>query len=340
MRTAAAIIPTLGTAAERLRQTVDAVLAQRVDLTIDVVVVVNAPRPARPLGLPEPVRTVIAGANLGWAGGLHLGRAMTTAELLWLVQDDFVPDPNCLAELLSALEHGTASLVSPVVVREPDRDADGAIVDGVVPRHSLGARLDPAVFDPSGTLDGTHDGSTGILVDRFPADDVPLRAVVDTPTVDSLTIDRPLDYVPSRGMLLSAAAWDAVGGMDARNYPVGASDVEFCRALAATGRTFAIAAAARATHDQSASTPKPLARAVSRRNRQRVVATWRDGEPRTTALAAELPSAVRDAVLVGATEAVAALTEEVQRLTQQRDAARERLASVQSSTTVKEVPRD
>ncbi|MDO9590441.1 MAG: hypothetical protein Q7J04_04805, partial [Microcella sp.] len=56
-----------------------------------------------------------------------------------------------------------------------------------------------------------------------------------------------------------------------------------------------------------------------------VVSTWRDGAPRDTSLAPELPPAVRDAVLVGATEAVAALSDELERVTRQRDALRARV---------------
>jgi len=250
----------------------------------------------------------------GGGGGLHLGRAVTSAELLWLVQDDMIVDPECLGHLVAALDRGPSALVSPVTVHDPGYDDDGVIVSGLAPRHQLGAYLDPDVFSPANSAERA-DGGAGIVVDRFPPEDIDL---------DDLRVPDNLDYVPSRGMLLAASTWDSVGGMDPRNYPVGASDVEFCRALAAAGLRFSIVVEARATHERSASTPKPLARAVFQRNRRRIVSTWRDGEPRDVSLAPELPAAVRDAVLVGATEAVAALSDELIRVTRQRDALRAR----------------
>jgi len=318
MTTVAVIIPTLGTAPQRLRRTVDAVLASRASVNLDVVVVVNSSQSAAQLDLPQSVRAVEAGANLGWAGGLHLGRAAATAELLWLVQDDMVPDPVCLQQLINELDRTGAALVSPVTVREAVYDEAGAIVGGLAPRHALGARLNPAVF---GAIDGVApsdaaEGERGIVVDRFPPHDLVL---------DALSVPDDLDYVPSRGMLLASHTWDSVGGMDPRNYPVGGSDVEFCIALAAAGLRFTIAPLARATHEVSASTPKLLARAVFRRNRRRIVETWRDGMPRDATLAPELPPSVRDAVLVGATEAVAALRDEIERVTRERDALRIRV---------------
>ncbi|MDO9589550.1 MAG: glycosyltransferase, partial [Microcella sp.] len=149
MTTVAAIIPTLGTDADRLRRTVDAVLASRTPADLDVIVVVNAARGSRALDLPDNVRVIEVGANLGWAGGLHVGRSVTTADLLWLVQDDMVPDSLCLGQLMSELESGPTALVSPVIVTDAQLDRAGVIVGGFAARHSLGARLDPAVFDPA-----------------------------------------------------------------------------------------------------------------------------------------------------------------------------------------------
>lgn len=313
-----AIIPTLGADAARTRRAVDAVLASRTTLAVEVIVVVNGEHRPELDALRAPTtRVIVVGANLGWPGGLHVGRAATTAPLLWLVQDDMVPDPDCLDALVGALRDPDGpALVGPVVVDEPARSSTGVIIDGVVQRHSLGGRLDPQIFRPDGAA---LDDVGSIIIDRFPPEAVPLAALPPIPAGD---------YIPSRGMLMAATTWDEVGGVDARLYPLGASDVDFCQALRARGHRFTIVPAARTTHERNASTPRALARAITPHNRRRIVAKWRDGDAGVSGLAAEVPAAVRDAVLIGATQAVAVLSDELQRVTAQRDTARARLATV------------
>jgi GT2 family glycosyltransferase len=102
----AALIPTLGNDLPRVQRAIAAVLASATELDVDVVVVVNAtldPFAASGITLPDRVRVVVVGANLGWAGGLQVGRTATTAHTLWLVQDDMEPDPDCLSRLVAAL---------------------------------------------------------------------------------------------------------------------------------------------------------------------------------------------------------------------------------------------
>lgn len=316
MADVAALIPTLGNDVARVLRAVTAVLASDSTFSVEVVVVVNAkvdPFAEVAVTLPANVRVIVAGANLGWAGGLHVGRAATTARFIWLVQDDMDPDTACLRTLAAALEDPRGpALVSPVIVSNVTRDARGAITEGTVERHTLGGSLNPEVFDSS----ASRPEDDPIMADRFPVEDTGLAELSSVPA---------LDYIPSRGMLLAASTWDAVGGMDARFYPVGATDVDFCRAIHAAGLTFAIVPQARATHLGSASTPRSLARVVFRSNRRRVVEKWRDGEVFSATIAAEVPDAVRDAVLIGATEAFSALAEELERVTAQRDALRQRL---------------
>jgi GT2 family glycosyltransferase len=321
----AALIPTLGGDLPMVRRAIDAVLGSQTTLSVEVVVIVNGiadPFAAAGVVLGPAVRVIVTGANLGWAGGLQVGRAVTTADMLWLVQDDMEPDPSCLSALAAALGRpGGPALVAPVIVDDPARDDRGVITAGIVARHSLGGLMNEAVFGPG----HAHPDDEPIIVDRFPPDDMALADLLSIP--DS-------DYIPSRGMMLATATWDAVGGVDARFYPVGAVDVDFCRAIAAAGLSFAIVTHAHATHRRSASTPRSLARVVFPRNRRRVVEKWRDGGGGSAAIDPRVPSAVRDAVLVGATEAASALAEELERVTSQRDSLRERLGTMQKSPSV------
>jgi rhamnopyranosyl-N-acetylglucosaminyl-diphospho-decaprenol beta-1,3/1,4-galactofuranosyltransferase len=73
---------------------------------------------------PVPVLTRTLPANLGGAGGFSEGLRWAVergAELAWLMDDDGLPDPECLSALL---EHdGTLDFWGPVVVDEADPDS-------------------------------------------------------------------------------------------------------------------------------------------------------------------------------------------------------------------------
>lgn len=89
---------------ELLRGTVAAVLAQtrRPDL---VLVVDNDEQAGAALDGVEGVEILITGENLGPAGGYAVGFRSALergADKIWVVDDDTVPDPSCLATLLGA----------------------------------------------------------------------------------------------------------------------------------------------------------------------------------------------------------------------------------------------
>lgn len=259
----AALIPTLGGDAARLRRAIDAVRAQRDDVELEVLCIVN-----RAGAAPEEVaelaelgaRVVSAGLNLGWAGGLAFARRLVDADLLWLVQDDMVPAPTCLAELRRALEaDDRLALVSPLVVTE----------DGMVPPHSCGASID----------------DTGALTDLIPAE--PIAAGDFRPETWG-------DYVPSRGMLIRRDDWDAAGGMDPRYYPVLWADADLCAALSARGRRFAIATDAECRHQINGSLPGGLGPILHARNRELFLAKWRTASAGRGVADPLRPTSVRD----------------------------------------------
>lgn len=269
-----AIIPTLGTNVDRLAAAVDAVWSQSVNDELELVVVVNGAALAQGPALDARTRIVVAGANLGWGGGLHAGRAVTEAEFLWLVQDDSYPDQHCLRELLAELDSAPGqALVSPLVVRTtPMRETSP-----IVPYAYAGSW--GGVLAPDGTL-------------RYsvPRRDLPL---------DQITTIPPLDYVPSRGMLIRSSVWDEVGGADLRAYPTGWIDVLLCTAVREAGYAIGLAPPAHIRHDRNASTPPALMQFV----RSRGPRLMRDRATALEASLGDIPPAVRDATLVSATTA-------------------------------------
>jgi rhamnopyranosyl-N-acetylglucosaminyl-diphospho-decaprenol beta-1,3/1,4-galactofuranosyltransferase len=69
------------------------------------------------------IDSVTLSANLGGAGGFHLGMARALqkgADWVWLMDDDGVPAPDCLAQLLKASDDHDLDLVGPLVVAEND----------------------------------------------------------------------------------------------------------------------------------------------------------------------------------------------------------------------------
>jgi rhamnopyranosyl-N-acetylglucosaminyl-diphospho-decaprenol beta-1,3/1,4-galactofuranosyltransferase len=70
-----------------------------------------------------PVRHRTLATNRGGAGGFHTGMAWAHelgADLVWLMDDDGMPDPDCLEELLE--HHGDLDFWGPVVVDHDDPD--------------------------------------------------------------------------------------------------------------------------------------------------------------------------------------------------------------------------
>ncbi len=297
-----AVIPTLGTEVARLAAAVEAVWAQSAEVELDVIVVVNgAPLPDA-TGLDARTRVVTTGINLGWGGGLHVGRAATDAEFVWLVQDDSYPQEHCLRELVATLDATpTQALVSPIVVKT-ERENDASPAGPYARRASWGGVL---------AADGAMDHWE-------PRRDIPLDEIGTIPH---------LDYVPSRGMLVRTSVWDEVGGTDLRAFPVGWVDVLLCSAVRAAGHTIGLAPTARIRHDRSASTPTILNGYV----RERGPRLLREvGLPPAKA-SDDVPEHVIEGTLASATASVLDLAAYAERTTvprPQHDAVVDQLATV------------
>jgi GT2 family glycosyltransferase len=272
-----AVIPTLGTNLPRLARCLEALKAQTSTTKLAVVIVLNTPDDTILDPSIVSVATILRpGLNLGWAGGLHLGRtSSSTAAHLWLVQDDMTPELGCLAELEAELA----------------ADPNLAVVS-------------PLVVDDSGMVPA---GSCGGVLRREPLIDIDHWYPGQATAPDKLDALDSLDYVPSRGMLVDLAFWDQVGGMFPGYYPVVWADVDFCATARETGRSFRIVRGAQTRHDGQGSTPSSFGQLLYERHRDLFRARW--GAERDTPRPERTPIPPTLAALVA--EAAAALASDL-----------------------------
>lgn len=246
-----AVVPTLDVRSRRLERLLASLDRIEGDVPLRTLVVVNrgAELPvlssAQPLPDPPSGTTVVeTGLNLGFAGSIVFGATLAEFSHLWLLQDDLVVAPSCLSELIGALDrHPALGAVNPTRIGH----------DGSVIRGNAGGLLDA-------------DGRIATFLPRSRVD--PERYVPDADP----------DFLMSRGMLVRASAWWAVGGLDARFFPVGWSDVDLCTRLRAAGWSLATVATATVRHEKGASTPRALSAVTYDRNGA-LFAAKRSGSP-------------------------------------------------------------
>jgi len=232
-----AVVPTLDVASPRLARLVRSVEQLDGREQLHLVIVVNTTSRYRTPHRTAPATTVRTtrldtGLNLGFGGSIVFAAGLLPSAHVWVLQDDLELAPGCLTALLDLLgSRADLGAVSPTVVT-PDR---------IVPQGTAGGMLD----------------DEGRLATLLPRTDV---------AIDDYRPDEDADFLLSRGMLVRAEAWEAVGGMDPRYYPVNWTDVDLCARLRTGGWTTAVAPTANLTHERSASTPRPLGVATFRRN--------------------------------------------------------------------------
>jgi GT2 family glycosyltransferase len=234
-----AVVPTIDVDSRRLWRLLESISDVDGSAQVELLVVVNTTTGHRvDLSLarshPLAARTtfVETGLNLGFAGSVRFAATLIDFSHIWLLQDDLVVHPSCLIALLAALDRQPAlGAANPTVVTGRD----------IVRRHQAGGTIDA----------GGHVSAL------FPARDVPWERYRPRPD---------LDFIMSRGMLIRAEAWHAVGGTDERFYPVGFSDVDLSTRLRARGWGVCTEAEAKVLHTKGASTPRALNIVTLRRN--------------------------------------------------------------------------
>jgi O-antigen biosynthesis protein len=206
------------------------------DPSFETIVVLN--------GAEDDVREVAAGAsgvtvvesvvNRGFAGGSNLGRAAASGEFIVMLHDDAEAQEGWLSALV--------------------RCAD---------EHPEAGAIGSRVLNPDGTLqfagavlwrDATTRGLSGADGDFLER--------------------RAVDYAGSSSLLVRAATWDAIGGMDDELYPAYYVDADLAMAIRARGEVILYEPAARAVHQKSASSSPRMTRFYTVRNRERFRAKW------------------------------------------------------------------
>jgi GT2 family glycosyltransferase len=242
-----AVVPTLDPLSSRLAGLLASLERLEGGLAVQTLVVVNRGRelPTRADDRDPQYRStgatiVETGLNLGFGGSVTFASTLADFSHLWLLQDDLEVSPSCLSELFSALERDASlGAVNPTRIT----------TDGRVTRRSAGGRL----------------GADGRIDELLPRSTVAL---------DRYVPDAPLDFIMSRGMLVRGAAWKATGGMDARFYPVGWSDVDLSTRLRAAGWSLATVPTATVRHEKAGSTPRALGEVTFERNRELFRQKW------------------------------------------------------------------
>jgi GT2 family glycosyltransferase len=217
-----------------------ALAAQRTSMPHEVVVVLNgasAEASAVVERFVHEVRVVTSGANLGFAGGANLGARGAGGDYLVFLNDDVVPEPDWLDELVGF--------------------ADGRPHAGAV--GSLVLFPDGSVQEAGGVI--WKEGNTAVV------------GRGDEPGRPDIAFARRVDYASACALLVRRAAWDEVGGFDEGYFPAYYEDVDLCMGLRGLGWEVWFTPTARVRHLESASAGSAK-RAMFEAGERRFKAKW------------------------------------------------------------------
>jgi GT2 family glycosyltransferase len=208
------------------------------DVSFETIVVLNgADDDVRALvdeGRPG-VKIVESLVNRGFAGGCNLGRRAANGEFVVLLHDDSEAEEGWLAELVRcADEHPEAGAVGSRVLHP-----DGRL------------QLAGAVLWRDGTTTSVGPDQPDGYLER-----------------------RPVDYAGSCSLLVRAATWDAVGGLDERFYPAYFVDVDLAMSIRRLGQLVLYEPRSRIRHHKGASTSPRFRAFIAARNRELFQSKW------------------------------------------------------------------
>ena len=201
------------------------------------------------------VRVVRHHANAGFAAGVNIGTAASSAPFL------LVLNPDC------RLRAGT-----------------GLLLLSELRRHATCAVMGPAILDPSGTLQesarGDPDiltglfGRTSVLSRVFPNSKITRRNLRASVLRDANDSSQQVDWVSGACMLIRRDALAGVGGFD-EGYFLYWEDADLCRRLRNAGWETRYLRTASATHDvgQSSQNARGLANREFHRSAYRYFST-------------------------------------------------------------------
>ena len=213
------------------------------NIPFETIVVLDDPVAGLAKALDGAVRgvTVVASeVNLGLAGALNLGRAQARGELLIVLHDDAEIEPDWM-ETLVATAHA-----------DPRAGAIGGKV--LFPDRTLQNAVNILWRDAS-----TSPAWTG-----------------ETPSAQAFGKLRPVDYCGSSSLLVRAAVWDAMGGIDERYFPAYYVDVDIAMSVRRLGYEVLYQPASVILHHRGASSGLNWRQFVSARNRLLFCDKWTD----------------------------------------------------------------
>ncbi len=262
-----AVLPHFLGSPARLQEQLAATLGQQRCPELRVVVVVNDPnnRAFKAVTDIPAVEILEPGLNMGYVGALEWVRRRSSADYLWVLQEDLLPLPDCLERLLAAFDGHRGE--SPLAIASP------VVVEGV-----CGEGPRPRLFQ--------FHLDTGLRI--------PLTEQIGSSRFDPLTWDegRTVSYVPLSGALLDLKALESTDGFDVSLWPLQYVDVDMCIAVQAKGYAIQLVADARIRHDLDTSrhySPfhdwKLLA---NTRNKPRLIAKYSPAATDTGARASDL----------------------------------------------------
>jgi O-antigen biosynthesis protein len=184
------------------------------------------------------VQVASSPVNLGFAGAGNRGRSLGRGEFLLLLHDDAEVESGWMEALVQ-----TADLY-------PEAGAVGGKV------LHLDGRLQNA----------------GMILWRDAYTSPPWVGEAPPPTAFDRV--RAVDYCGTSSLLVRAAAWDAVGGLEEKLYPVYYVDVDLSMALRKLGFVVYYQPASRIRHHQGASGNPRFRAFANQRNRQVFVEKW------------------------------------------------------------------
>jgi GT2 family glycosyltransferase len=232
------IIPA-GAKLEHLRSCLQSLAAHGPrEIPFETIVVLNAGGAEELREQAPGVRWVGPGVNLGLAGAGNRGRAVARGELLILLHDDAEVQPGWMEALVETADrHPEAGAVGGLV-----RFPDGRLQNAGMILWQDGTTSPPWIGEP------------------------PPASAFDRP--------RAVDYCGTSSLLVRAAVWDAVGGLDERFYPAYYVDVDLAMAVRRLGRTVLYQPRSSIRHHQGASGNVRFRVFVTQRNRKLFLEKW------------------------------------------------------------------
>lgn len=201
---------------------VERVLAVTQDESCEILVVANGVDPSSlPLPSDPKVHLIPSSINLGYSGGVNLGASHARGEYLVLLNDDAWPKTGWLSALTTLAD------------RQPKAGA-------------IGSR----VLTPQGRL---IEAGSLIWSDGY-THAIGREIAGHMPSGRRHLAVRPVAYCSGASLLIRAALFHELGGMDLTYFPAYYEDVDFSLRLLAHGEAILYAPASVVTHAESSST--------------------------------------------------------------------------------------